>query len=215
MLSPFPPCAPASPRHQDGATSSLSADFLAAYDVEEVPDAPASAVDRLPERGSGASAHSPFLASVGAVRELHAGGDRSCVHVELGIAGCKAGYETGDHVAVFAENSDASVAAAAAVLGLPLSHCFRLRLPPGNKHGLPEPAVSGPLTLRCALARYADLLSAPNKAALLALAACATDAGEAARLQRLASIEGAPAGCWLAHGSPQGCLAASCRISHP
>lgn len=97
-------------------------------------------------------------------------------------------------MAVFAENSEASVAAAAAALGLPLSHCFRLRLPPGNKHGLPEPAVSGPLTLRCALARYADLLSAPNKAALLALAACATEPGEAARLQRLASIEGAPRG---------------------
>lgn len=93
-------------------------------------------------------------------------------------------------MAVFAENSPAVVAAAAAALGLPLDHCFRLRLPAANKHSLPEPAVAGPLTLRCALARYADLLSAPNKAALLALAACATDAKEAARLQRLASIEG-------------------------
>lgn len=94
-------------------------------------------------------------------------------------------------MAVFAENSDAVVAAAATALGLPLDYCFRLSLPRPNKHSLPEPAVTGPLTLRCALARYADLLSAPNKAALLALAACAKDAGEAKRLQRLASVEGA------------------------
>ena len=93
-------------------------------------------------------------------------------------------------MAVFAENSDAVVAAAASALGLPLDFCFRFSVPAPNKHGLPEPAVAGPLTLRCALARYADLLSAPNKAALLALAACAKDAAEAARLQRLASVEG-------------------------
>lgn len=95
-------------------------------------------------------------------------------------------------MAVFAENSQPVVEAAARALGLPLSHCFRLRAPSPNTHGLPEPPAAGPLTLRCALARYADLLSAPNKAALLALAACARDAGEAARLRRLASIEGAP-----------------------
>lgn len=98
----------------------------------------------------------------------------------------------GDHAAVLAENSEAVVEAAARVLGLPLSHCFRLRCPSPNGHSLPEPPSAGPLTLRGALARHADLLSAPNKAALLALAACARDAGEAARLRRLASIEGAP-----------------------
>ncbi|PRW59852.1 NADPH-cytochrome P450 reductase [Chlorella sorokiniana] len=174
----------------EGATDVMSAAFLAAYDVEEVADAPTSQVDRLPPSGTGLNSHSPFLATVTAVRELHAGGDRSCVHVELDIAGCKATYDAGDHVAVFAENSDAVVSAAAAALGLPLNYCFRLSLPSPNKHSLPEPAVAGPLTLRCALARYADLLSAPNKAALLALAACATDAGEAKRLQRLASVEG-------------------------
>ena len=109
----------------------------------------------------------------------------------------------GDHVAVFAENSDAVVAAAAAALGLPLDHCFRLIVPKDNRHSLPEPAAAGPVTLRAALARYADLLSAPNKAALLALAACATDPQEAACLQRLASIEGAlrrggaADSCWL------------------
>jgi len=64
---------------------------------------------------------------------------------------------TGDHVAVFAENSDAVVAAAAAALGLPLDFCFRLSLPSPNKHSLPEPAVAGPLTLRCVRGGNPDL----------------------------------------------------------
>lgn len=72
-----------------------AASFVASYDVEEVVDAPASAVDCLPSGGTGLNSHSPFLATVGAVRELHTGGDRSCVHVELDIAGCKATYEAG------------------------------------------------------------------------------------------------------------------------
>jgi NADPH-ferrihemoprotein reductase len=183
------------------------ADFLAAYEVEQVSAAevPRSEVDARPAGGTGLNAHSPFLAAVTAVRELHAGGGRSCVHVEVDIAGCAATYEAGDHVAVLAENSPAVVEAAAAALGLPLDTCFRLRLPPANRQRLPEPPSAGPLTLRAALARHADLLSAPNKAALLALAACAKDAGEAARLQRLASIEG---GCPLPTRPPASCCAA-------
>lgn len=55
---------------------------------------------------------------------------------------------------------------------------------------LPPLCTAGPVTLRCALARYADLLSAPSKAALQALAAFASDPTEAQRLRQLASIEG-------------------------
>lgn len=84
-----PPCATA----LQGDTA--AATFVASYDVEEVADAPASAVDRLPANGSGLNSHSPFLATVSEVRELHTGGERSCVHVELDIRGCKATYEAG------------------------------------------------------------------------------------------------------------------------
>lgn len=59
-------------------------------------DAPASSVDVLPQGGSGLNSHSPFLATVSAVRELHKGGERSCVHVELEIKGCKATYQAGE-----------------------------------------------------------------------------------------------------------------------
>ena len=164
---------------------------MPAYEVVEIRDAPTSAVDQLPRKGSGASHVSPFVARVLAVKELHSGGGRSCVHVEVDVSGSGITYTAGDHVAVLAENSPDVVAAAAAALGLPLSTCFQLRLPTnGAKGGLSEPPCSAPVTLRGALARYADLLSAPNKAALEALAAFARDEGEAARLQQLASIEG-------------------------
>lgn len=95
----------------------------------------------------------------------------------------------GDHIAVCAENAPEVVAAAAKALGLPLTACFRVDLPVGNPGGLPEPPA-GPVTVRCILARYADLLSAPGKGALQALAAFASDPSQAATLKQLASIDG-------------------------
>ncbi|GAB4821850.1 hypothetical protein N2152v2_008896 [Parachlorella kessleri] len=167
----------------------LKAESIAAYDVEDVHDAPQSSVDQW-VTGGGLHHSSPFLARITAVKELHGrGSDRSCVHVEVDVSGSDIAYEAGDHVAVFAENSASVVEAAAKLLGLPLSHCFQLVQPLGNPHCLPEP-FHGPVTLRCALARYADLLSAPSKAALQALAAFAANPEEAARLRRLACIEG-------------------------
>ncbi len=48
-------------------------------------------------------------------------------------------YDTGDHVAVFPENAEETVAAAGAALGLPLDTTFTLRLPPGNPQQLSPP----------------------------------------------------------------------------
>lgn len=119
------------------------------------------------------------------VRELHSGGGRSCLHVELDISGMGAKYEAGDHVAILPENSPAAVEEAARLLGLPLDTVFTLRETPG----LPTP-FAGPTDLRQALAREADLLSPPRKSALAALAAAAADAAEAERLRHLASPSG-------------------------
>lgn len=62
-------------------------------------------------------------------------------------------YDTGDHVAVLPENGPETVAAAAAMLGLPLDTVFQLRLPPGNPQqlSLPFPGAhfsSGMLSLQ-------------------------------------------------------------------
>jgi len=50
--------------------------------------------------------------------------------------------------------------------------------------------IVGPVSLRSALARYADLWAPARKACFPALAASASDEKEAARLQHLASPEG-------------------------
>lgn len=38
------------------------------------------------------------------IRELHNGGERSCMHMELDISGSKLSYVAGDHVAIFPVN---------------------------------------------------------------------------------------------------------------
>lgn len=122
-----------------GEATTLTASGVPSYLVENVADAPVKAVDVLPD-GSGTSHASAHLATITTVKELHSrGSGRSCVHVEVDIAGCSATYEAGDHVAVFVENSPGVVAAAAKALGVSLTTCVRLSLPPNNPGGLVEP----------------------------------------------------------------------------
>lgn len=53
-----------------------------------------------------------------------------------------------------------------------------------------DPPFPGPIQLSTALSYFADLLSSPHKDSLLALASCATEEQEAARLKHLASQAG-------------------------
>ena len=46
----------------------------------------------------------PFLAKVTLVKELHRGGGRSCLHMELDISGAKLKYQAGDHMALYVQN---------------------------------------------------------------------------------------------------------------
>ena len=50
------------------------------------------------------NAKNPFLAPISVIRELHKGGERSCMHVELDIAGSRLNYVAGDHLAIFPTN---------------------------------------------------------------------------------------------------------------
>ena len=52
------------------------------------------------------------------------------------------------------------------------------------------PCVAGPVSLRTALAKYADLWAPAHKACFTALAASASNETEAARLRHLASSQG-------------------------
>ncbi|GIL91122.1 hypothetical protein Vretimale_9568 [Volvox reticuliferus] len=164
-----------------------------AYDVEVVRSADTREVAPFPS-GSGKDVHSPFWAKITTVRELHTSqSDRSCVHVEVDVSGSGITYEAGDHIALFAQNSEAVVKRVADVLCFDLDALIVLSVPKaagnGSNGDLPPP-FPGPITIRTALSYFADVLSSPHRDALLALSTFAADREEAARLALLASPQG-------------------------
>lgn len=128
-----------------------------------------------------------FRAPVVEAKELHsAASSRSCLHVELDLAGSGLQYAPGDHVAVRPRNSDAVVEAAAKALGYGLQQVVLFGQSPSGE----TPPFGHAISVRDALALGADLLGPPSKAALATLAAFSSDGAQASRLRALAAPEG-------------------------
>ncbi|XP_042408014.1 NADPH--cytochrome P450 reductase 3-like [Zingiber officinale] len=178
----------------------LSAEYVASipeYRVVFLNHGDESQMQRKPSLANGHSVYdlrNPCRVNVAVRRELHTPlSDRSCTHLEFDISGTSLKYETGDHVGVYSENTSETVEEAARLLGYPEDTYFTLH---AEKDGTPlssssiPPPFETPITLRDALAKYADLLSSPKKAVLIALAAHASEPTEAERLKFLASTDG-------------------------
>ena len=72
------------------------------------------------------NAKNPFLAPIIVIRELHKGGDRSCMHVELDISGSRLNYVAGDHLAIFPANDPQLVERIGELLEIDLGTVFTL-----------------------------------------------------------------------------------------
>jgi NADPH-ferrihemoprotein reductase len=99
----------------------------------------------------------PYLASVTVNKELHTGGDRSCMHIELDITGSKLSYVAGDHLAVFPSNELRQVDRIGELLGVDLDTVFSLtNVDEEATKAHPFPC---PTSYRTALTHYVDINS--------------------------------------------------------
>ncbi|XP_046559646.1 LOW QUALITY PROTEIN: NADPH--cytochrome P450 reductase-like [Haliotis rubra] len=128
-------------------------------------------------------AKNPFLAPITVNRELHKGGGRSCMHIEIDITGSRIRYEAGDHVAVYPINDPQLVEAIGKRLNVDLDQVFTLTNvdeEASKKHPFPCPC-----TYRTALSHYLDIISPPRTHVLRELSEYAEDEKDKEFLQKM------------------------------
>lgn len=130
-------------------------------------------------------AKNPFLASIKVNRELHKGGDRSCMHIEFDIEGSKMRYEAGDHLAMYPVNDKELVEKIAKYCNADLDTIFSLvntDTESSKKHPFPCPT-----TYRTALTHYLEITAIPRTHILKELAEYCSDEKEKELLRHMAS----------------------------
>lgn len=125
----------------------------------------------------------PYLAPVTVNRELHKGGDRSCMHIEVDISGSKIRYDAGDHLGVYPVNNSELVEAIGQRLGADLEEAFTLTNVDEDASKVhPFPC---PTTYRTALNHYLDITSTPRSNLLKELLEYASDPADKDFLRKL------------------------------
>ncbi|XP_059147602.1 NADPH--cytochrome P450 reductase-like [Physella acuta] len=125
----------------------------------------------------------PYLAPITVNRQLHKGGDRSCMHIELDISESKIRYETGDHVAIYPVNDSELVEKLGKRLGVDLDTVFSLTNideDASKKHPFPCPC-----SYRTALMHYIDITNPPRTHVLGELAEYTDDQKDKEFLQKM------------------------------
>lgn len=131
------------------------------------------------------NAKNPFLATMSVNRELHKGGDRSCMHIELDITGSSLTYTAGDHVAVLPENNPELVNRIGELLNVNLDTVISLSSV-DEQASKPHPFPC-PTSYRTALTHYVDITSCPRTNVLKELADWASDPKEKEFLLKITS----------------------------
>ncbi|XP_046964490.1 NADPH--cytochrome P450 reductase isoform X1 [Vanessa cardui] len=130
-------------------------------------------------------AKNPFLAQVKVNRELHKGGDRSCLHIELDISNSNMRYEAGDHVAVYPINDSNLVDRLALLTGANLDEVFSL-INTDHESTKKNPFPC-PTSYRTALSHYIEITALPRTHILRELVEYCTDEEDKKRLLLMAT----------------------------
>ncbi|KAH8040982.1 hypothetical protein HPB51_013382 [Rhipicephalus microplus] len=129
-------------------------------------------------------AKNPFLAPVRVHKELYKG-SRSCMHIEISIAGSKMRYDAGDHVAVYPMNDIAIVENLGQMLKVDLDTVITLKNldeDSSKKHPFPCPC-----SYRTALLYYVDITTPPRTHVLKEISEYATNEEEKKMLKLMSS----------------------------
>jgi len=132
-------------------------------------------------------AKNPFYAKVAINKELHKGGNRSCMHIELDIKDSRIRYEAGDHVAVYPTNDPIAVDYIGKRLNIDLDEPFALEnVDEDSSKKYPFPC---PTTYRTALMHYVDIHGQPRANLLAELIQYATGDSKT-HLEKLCGVNG-------------------------
>lgn len=135
-------------------------------------------------------AKNPYMANVAVNRELHKGGDRSCMHIEIDIKDSGIKYDAGDHVGVYPTNDPELVEKIGQLLGIDLDEVISLdNVDPDASKKHPFPC---PCSYRTALLHYVDITTTVKHHVLSELVGHTKDADDLTKLELMSG--GTPEG---------------------